>query len=1003
MSFRFAERHFLFLGGLTNKMLKKLKRMGIIFASLVFSISILVGISMTVQDASAEEVDNQETVLGTLGTHDCALLGAPVNTATAVDFGLVNQQALNELMVLMEQFRAQTEATGNSATLVCHYALAEDVSWEIAELPENVYIGVCLNGHKANGEFLLPDSGNAGMFTFDCSASHVCATLSDSLVGLSQGQIDFLPYWLMNGGSLGNMDAHNKGFALMSDVEFGPFWQDTMSGASFLVCYNGYTLTGGEILGATINGFNCHTQGQDHTCSALGNNVFAVGLNEVPMTEENTIVEVIQSGSDSTKTIYTKKSDSFTPYASEKGVFFGYGTEENPLYGTYTFALNEDISLAKTLTIPAGMDIHICLNGYTLTGPAIRLYVNEDKEDIVSAFSVQAGASLTICDCSADNSGKIKSKMDDFEAETTGGWEGLGTAIALMLTPAITNQGSVELNGGQVISMVGILNQGDVVVNGGELVGAVSSVFQGVDEQLGAVEDGASITVNDGVLAGGMVGLYGAHGEIAINGGEIKSLANGILAGSDLNGNPIAESASMDINGGSIVFDTAIINVFMDEYGEFIEELNVADISLGDTVAIATNGDLNLNKDVDIVYTEEFLALQEISAELDTAKRQEEADANLAPGEESVPVDPTVYTSTDIRLNESGMIRVQEEYAYKNQYTVSADSGQAIVDKPVSGTFIIPDGHVMIYDDTGKGIIVEETEDLVYPAKVAGATVSTDGTIKMNFYVTVTEGTDISSVKLGVVYKGAETVYTLSTEMKKGNYYMVSTGICAKDYQETLTCKIYATMDFGSGARAVHWEAASVTLEEYLDVMLEDETGTYDDAKMLCLAMKNYCMAASALFGVSAEYVCLPQLQEYVDMVTEEILASMAMRYSGNSDKVTLSGATLLLESTTAIRIYFTLKESTSINDVTVTVDGVEMKAALASGTTAMYYVEIPNIAAANLGQTYEICIDGYTVNYSAMSYAYSVLSTQPNTSKSVDVVKAMCIYSAIASEYFNS
>ena len=87
MSFRFAERHFLFLGGLTNQMLKKLKRMGIIFASLVFSISILVGISMTVQDASAEEVDNQETVLGTLGTHDCALLGAPVNTATAVELG----------------------------------------------------------------------------------------------------------------------------------------------------------------------------------------------------------------------------------------------------------------------------------------------------------------------------------------------------------------------------------------------------------------------------------------------------------------------------------------------------------------------------------------------------------------------------------------------------------------------------------------------------------------------------------------------------------------------------------------------------------------------------------------------------------------------------------------------------------------------------------------------------------------------------------------------------
>ena len=59
------------------------------------------------------------------------------------------------------------------------------------------------------------------------------------------------------------------------------------------------------------------------------------------------------------------------------------------------------------------------------------------------------------------------------------------------------------------------------------------------------------------------------------------------------------------------------------------------------------------------------------------------------------------------------------------------------------------------------------------------------------------------------------------------------------------------------------------------------------------------------------------------------------------------------------------------------------------------------NFYAKDLDKMFEITIDGATVKYSVMSYAYSVISRPSSyTSDMIDVVKAMCLYSEAAEIY---
>ena len=113
---------------------------------------------------------------------------------------------------------------------------------------------------------------------------------------------------------------------------------------------------------------------------------------------------------------------------------------------------------------------------------------------------------------------------------------------------------------------------------------------------------------------------------------------------------------------------------------------------------------------------------------------------------------------------------------------------------------------------------------------------------------------------------------------------------------------------------------------------------------------------------------------------------------------------TLVLESETTLKLYFTLNEG-EIGDYRFTVDGKTVTPTYSKG---YYVVEIKNIAAKNLDKVYTVTVsDGsgviLTVNSCALSYAYQVLSRTDQSEELVQLVKALYLYNQAANAYFEN
>ena len=192
-----------------------------------------------------------------------------------------------------------------------------------------------------------------------------------------------------------------------------------------------------------------------------------------------------------------------------------------------------------------------------------------------------------------------------------------------------------------------------------------------------------------------------------------------------------------------------------------------------------------------------------------------------------------------------------------------------------------------------------------------------------------------------------------------------------------------------------------MTVNQYLNTLINDTTGTYDDEKDLALKMQNYCMAASYHFEESLEYTPVESLVTEISAVDETVLSDYAATQTGESKNIRFGGVSLFLQAETTIRFYFYLNDGVTLSDVTLSVNEVAVEAT-ASGSA--YYIEIKNIRAQSLGTAYKVNLDGLQIEYSAMSYAYTVLrmGARSFTQDTVDVARGLYLYDLAANEYFN-
>lgn len=298
------------------------------------------------------------------------------------------------------------------------------------------------------------------------------------------------------------------------------------------------------------------------------------------------------------------------------------------------------------------------------------------------------------------------------------------------------------------------------------------------------------------------------------------------------------------------------------------------------------------------------------------------------------------------------------------------------------------DGNEYVAGDT---MIPEKDIVLTAAARygqVTKASISLDGTIGLNYYVLL-PGAAKTGDKAELKADGAILKEVLFSEAGAGtqaNEYKFTIGVAAKDYKKPI--EICVTSENENGV------SKSFSVSEYMEAVLGDESGGYSaELKALVRAAKNYCAAASNYFLGTTYGVQL-------DEVTEEALAAYAHEKNGElPGGVKVLGTRLVLESGTAIRLYFTAADG----NTACTVNGEAVKSVdKTDGGAAVYYIEIGDISAQKLDDFYTITVgENYTVRYSALSYVRTAILSEDAAAELKTVAKALYFYNAAANAYF--
>jgi hypothetical protein len=279
-------------------------------------------------------------------------------------------------------------------------------------------------------------------------------------------------------------------------------------------------------------------------------------------------------------------------------------------------------------------------------------------------------------------------------------------------------------------------------------------------------------------------------------------------------------------------------------------------------------------------------------------------------------------------------------------------------------------------------VVKTATINVYYASEAKGISVSLKGKIALNFYLDVAEETladESAKVVFSIAEEQVKEVPVSTLEKDENGLYVASYELNAKDYQTDVVCDVVTTAGIA--------KSSTSSIEDYADMIDASQDAKYDDVRELVKAMDEYCEIARAYFA-SEEAT-----EGLYSEVTAEVLEQYKGSVSGSQDGVSIKASTLTLETEIVIRIYF--KAENGVEGLVCTVNGqnAEIKQ---NGN--YYYVE-KKVVASQLSTEYTFAIGEITVEYSAMSYAYTVLATSDNVALK-NFVRALYNYGVATTEY---
>ena len=220
--------------------------------------------------------------------------------------------------------------------------------------------------------------------------------------------------------------------------------------------------------------------------------------------------------------------------------------------------------------------------------------------------------------------------------------------------------------------------------------------------------------------------------------------------------------------------------------------------------------------------------------------------------------------------------------------------------------------------------------------------------IGANFYVQAADASN-TQVQFAVADK-TWTVNSSGVPVDENGYYVFSVNIAAAQMTDTISVEVLVN------GKSV--DSGSYTVRQYADTIL---SGEYTDLeKSLVKAMLNYGGKAQTYFGYNTEALANEDIKTSETDIPENV---QAMTVSGKAEGIQYYGATLVLDSKTAVRFYFT----GDVADSTITVGNDTLTPIQKDG---LWYVEVAGINPQYLDKSITVTVnDALSVSYSPLNY----------------------------------
>lgn len=207
----------------------------------------------------------------------------------------------------------------------------------------------------------------------------------------------------------------------------------------------------------------------------------------------------------------------------------------------------------------------------------------------------------------------------------------------------------------------------------------------------------------------------------------------------------------------------------------------------------------------------------------------------------------------------------------------------------------------------------------------------------------------------------------------------------------------------------------NTSVKKYADTIINDETGTYTSAdKAMVKAILNYGGYAQRYFDGAVDNLANEGLyndgenpvlnwdNSNLEPYTHTVVSA------DDTKGISIDSTTLLLESQTELRIYFTLEDGKSMDDYTFSLNGAPNKVRIDyNSTKKKYYAAIEDIGPAALDTMYTLTVipknetDAVIkLTYSALSYVKTVQELDTTSASLKQLMKALYYYNVQADAY---